>query len=149
MRARLALIILATSGCAHHGARAAAEPDYRPIAGEPAPPHAALYADCLADAVAHRTYERAHDADTEVLMFHCHGAPARAFFDALGPWSARIGSQTIRQGRTYRSTNRVQHDLFGVDVCSAYATAGLAEPPIDEASCTISLNAGPFLVGAP
>ena len=123
-------------GCAHQAPPPRA-PDYTPIAGEVAPPQAALYADCLADAIARQAYERAHDADTELILFHCSGAAARAFYDGLGAWSARIDSAFTRGGRSYRATARVVANLFGVDHCS---TDGAGDH-----ACTITLNAGAFL----
>lgn len=122
------------------GSRASAPstpaPDYRPVDAEPAPPNAKLYAACLADATANDRYQRAHDPDTSLLLFTCTGEPARAFFDGLAAWSARIGSQFEHAGRTFRSTARVQENLFGVDYC---ATDGTTH------ECVITLNVGDFV----
>lgn len=111
-------------------------PDYRPVAAEPAPANAKLYADCLANAAANSRYHRAHDEDTSLLLFTCTGEPARAFFDGLAAWSARVGSEFEHEGRTFRSTARVQQNLFGVDYC---ATDG------SEHECVITLNVGDFV----
>ena len=73
----------------------------------------------------------------ELILFTCTGAPAHAFYDALGPWSARIGSAFEHDGRVYRSTAKVQANLFGVDSCS---TANGADP-----RCVLTFNAGDFL----
>jgi hypothetical protein len=113
-----------------------AVPQYRAIATEPAPPQAALYANCLASAAAAHHVARAHDPDTTLLVFTCDGEPAHAFFDGLAAWSARIGSEFQYEGRTYRSTVRVRRDLFGVDYC---ATDG------QQHECVITLNVGEFL----
>jgi hypothetical protein len=110
----------------------AAQPSYAPIPLEPAPPHAALYGDCLADAIASHRVAHAADASTSLLVFTCRGAPARAFFDGLAAWSAQQHSEFVYGGRTFRSTARVRHDLFGVDYCSAE-------------ECVISFNAGDFV----
>ena len=64
---------------------------------------------------------------------------ARAFYDALGPWSARIGSAFDHDGRSYRATARVQANMFGVDSCSAAAGA--------DHRCVLTFNAGDFLDG--
>jgi len=113
-------------------------PDYAPLAGEPAPPHARLYADCLAQAAGNGTYRRAADGGgDELILFTCTGAPAQAFYDALGPWSAQIGSGFEHDGRSYRSTAKVQANLFRVDSCSA---AGGADH-----RCVLTFNAGDFL----
>lgn len=126
---------LLVAACAAR-APVAEAPDYRPITATPAPLQAALYTDCLADAIANHRYARATDPSTTLLLFTCSGAPARAFYDGLAIWSARIGSQFESGGRTYRSTSRVRHDLFGVDYCAT-----------DHAmyECAITLNAGAFL----
>lgn len=118
-------------GCGARAVAPTAAPDFRPVAIEPAP-RAALYADCLADAVANQRYGRATDPDTTLLLFTCSGPSARAFFDGLAEHSAKVGSEFQRDGKTYRSTARVRRDLFGVDYCSA-----------DE--CVITLNAGDFV----
>ncbi len=113
-------------------------PDYAPIAGDPAPLNARLYADCLGQAATAGTYRRASDGGgDELILFTCTGAPARAFHDALGPWSARIGSAFEHDGRAYRSTASVQTNLFGVDLCS---TSGGADH-----RCVLTFNAGDFL----
>jgi hypothetical protein len=110
--------------------------DLRPIAAQDAPPEAGLYAACLADAAASHRYGHARDATTSLILFTCTGEPARAFYDALGAWSARIGSQYERAGRTYRATAAVRANLFGVDYC---ATDGAQH------ECVITLNAGSFV----
>lgn len=111
-------------------------PDYALIPVEPSP-RAALYADCIAQATANRSYGRAHDRDTELVVFTCTGAPARAFYEGLAARSAEVGSEWTFDGRTWRSTNRVQRDLFGADWCSTDPQTGHR--------CVISLNAGAFL----
>lgn len=135
MRSLLSVVV-ALAGCAHSHT-VARQPDYAPIAGEAAPARGALYADCLAQASTQRTYRRAHDADTELLLFTCHDAPARAFYEGLAGWSASIDSQFTQAGRTYRSTTKVRENLFGVDYCSTDG-AGSYE-------CVVTLNAGAFL----
>ena len=111
--------------------------DFVPIPAEPNPPQAKLYADCIGQAAGAGTYVRAHDASTELLLFTCTGAPARAFYDGLAAHSAKVGSEAVHNGRTFRSTNPVQRNLFGVDYCS---TDGA-----DDYRCVVTLNAGSFL----
>jgi len=111
-------------------------PDYRPISGEAASARAALYVDCLAEATAQRRVQHVHDPDTSLLLFTCTGEPARAFYNGLAEWSAKIGSQFQHEARTYRSTARVRQNLFGVDYC---ATDGTTH------ECVITLNAGEFV----
>lgn len=126
------------SACAHGASTVPMAPDYSPIVGSPAPANARLYADCIAQAAANNTFVRASDGgDDTLILFTCTGAPATAFYDALGPWSAQIGSAFEREGRSYRSTAKVQRNLFGVDVCSAVGDA--------DHRCVLTFNAGDFL----
>ncbi len=114
-------------------------PDYRELVGEPASAHARLYADCLKQAAETGSYRQALDGGgDELLLLTCTGLPAAAFYTALGPWSATIGSEFQDDGRTYRSTARVQRNLFGVDHCSAADDA--------DHRFVLSFNAGDFLV---
>lgn len=98
-------------------------------------PQARLYADCLQQATQLNTYGRAADADTEMVRFNCMGAPAQAFWTALDAWSLQQDSRWERDGWSYRSTNRVQQNLFGVDFCSSDGEAY---------HCVIHLNVGEF-----
>jgi hypothetical protein len=107
--------------------------DYRPVTTSAAPPEGALYAHCLA-ATDH--YAHARDGDTSLLLFTCAGDPARAFYEGLAAWSARIGSEFTAAGRTFRSTTRVRHDLYGVDYCATDGTSY---------ECLITLNVGAFV----
>lgn len=130
----------ALAACAHGSEPAAIAPDYAPIAGDPAPPNARYYADCIGQAATSGAYRRAADGGgDELLLFTCTGAPARAFYDALGAWSAARDSAFEHDGRSYRSTAKVVANLFGVDSCSAAAGA--------DHRCVITFNAGDFLDG--
>jgi hypothetical protein len=134
----VAAVASLASACAHAPSPAAAPPDYAPLVGDPAPPHARLYADCFRQAAETGSYRRAADGGgEELLLFTCTGAPARAFYEALGPWSAQIDSAFEHDGRSYRSTARVLANMFGVDSCSARDGA--------DHRCVISFNAGDFL----
>jgi len=130
-------LFAALSACAHAPETAMAPADYTPIVGDPAPPHARLYADCISQAAGTGAYRRAANGGDELILFTCTGAPARAFYDALGPWSAQIGSAFEQDGRSYRSTAKVQANMFGVDSCSAVGDA--------DHRCVITFNAGDFV----
>lgn len=133
----LAAPLLLVAACAHAPQTASpVPPDFSPVATSDAP-RARLYADCIAQSATVGSYGRAHDPDTELVLFTCTGAPARAFYDGLADWSARVGSEAVNGGRTFRSTNPVRRDLFGVDYCS---TDGAGDY-----RCVITLNAGAFL----
>jgi hypothetical protein len=135
-----AALAVALTACAHGPEPVAVAPDYAPIASDPAPPNARFYADCIGQAAASGAYRRAADGGgDELILFTCTGEPARAFYDALGPWSARIDSAFQHDGRSYRSTARVEANMFGVDSCSALGGA--------DHRCVITFNAGDFLDG--
>ena len=139
-RALILTALLGTAACAHGPEEAVGPPDYAPIAGDPAPPHARLYADCLGQAAANGSYRRTADGGgDELILFTCTGIPARVFYEALGPWSAKVGSEFVHDGRVHRSTAPVERNLFGVDSCSAASGA--------DHRCVISFNAGDFLDG--
>lgn len=130
-------VLLTAAACAHAPDTPPGPPDYAPVVTDATAPHARLYADCIAQSAAAGTYARAHQGDTELVLFTCTAAPARAFYDGLADWSARIGAEAVSDGQTFRSTNPVQRDLFGVDYCSTDGAGDYL--------CVISLNAGPFL----
>lgn len=137
--AAAAVLLAALTACAHAPGAGRAAPDHTPITGDPAPPNARYYADCIGQSTATGDFRRASDGGDELILFTCTGAPARAFYDALGPWSARIGSAFDHDGRGYRSTAKVVANMFGVDSCSAAAGA--------DHRCVITFNAGDFLDG--
>ena len=137
----IASLLLALGACAHAPDATPIAPDYTPIAGDPAPPNARYYADCIGQAAASGAFRRASDGGgDELILFTCTGAPARAFYDALGPWSVRLGSGFLHNGRSYRSTAKVVANMFGVDSCSVNASD--ADP-----RCVLTFNAGDFLDG--
>ncbi|NJC42476.1 hypothetical protein GGQ87_002771 [Brevundimonas alba] len=136
--ALIAAVASLASACAHAPTASVAAPDFSPIVSESAPAHARLYADCFRQAADTGSYRRASDGGgDELLLFTCTGTPAKAFYDALGPWSAEIGSAFEQGGRTYRSTAQVVANMFGVDSCSALDGA--------DHRCIITFNAGDFL----
>ena len=104
-------------------------------AGDPAPPQARLYADCISQSVATGSFDRAGG----FIRFRCDGAPARAFYDGLAAWSAKIGSEITVDGRTWRATQKVHKDLSGLDYCWHAPTANPAY------GCTTVFNAGDFI----
>ena len=141
--ATLMMVVLAAAttlaACATTEVGPPPAPDFSEVTITPAPAHAAFYAACFRQAIDARTYGRASDGGgDELLLFRCDGEPAGAMFAARGPWSAQIGSEWRTDGRVWRSTAKVQRNLFGVDYCSA-TDAG------KDARCVISFNAGDFL----
>ena len=129
---------LSTCGCATMRAEPPTSPDFSEIPTDAAPASARFYADCFEQAIASNAYRRADDGGgDELLLFTCTGAPARAFFDALGPWSASHQSEFMMGDRLARSTARVQRNLYGADYCSARNG--------QDHRCVISFNAGDFI----
>ena len=103
--------------------------------GEPAPAQARLYADCLAASATAGTYQK--EPGVDLLRLTCAGAPARAFYDGLATWSTTEGSQITAESRTWRYTQKIEKDPFGLDDCS---TDGAGDY-----RCTIILTVGKFL----
>lgn len=129
---------VAVAGCATTpNAGPGAAPDYTPLVTQPHP-RAALYVDCIAQATAAGAYGYAESDGNVRLLFTCTGAPARAFYNGLAARSAAIGSEAQSGGRTFRTTEVIERDLFGVDYCS---TGGP-----DDFRCIVSLNTGAALL---
>lgn len=129
------LAALALSACATSGGapdQPAGPPSLVASAGQPAPPQAKFYADCIAQSAGANTYDR----EANLIRFHCTGAPAQAFYDGLAAYSAEIGSEHTGDGRTVRATQKLERNLFGVDHCWKSA---------DAYGCTLVFNAGAYL----
>lgn len=135
-RLLVCLAAAAAAACASTPGEEAAVPDFTPIRGEPLNERSRLYVDCVRQAAVEGEVDRTTDADSHLIRFTCSGAPARAFYDALAPWSAQRDSQWAAGGRTGRSTEKVRRDLFGVDHCW---TDGGADH-----RCVVVLNTGRF-----
>lgn len=114
-------------------------PSLKEAPGLPAPPQARLYANCVAQAATAGTYDR--DATLNVIRFRCEGAPARAFYEGLGPWAAQIGSELVGEGRTWRFGSKIERDPSGLDYCT--------EGDGDDWRCAVVLNVGEFLAWKP
>ncbi len=135
------VVFMGLSACAHSGEPVAAGPDLAPITTVPAPAHARLYADCIGQGIDTGSYARAHDPSTELLVFTCTGAPARALYDALAERSRIAGSEYSLDGRTLRTTEPIQRDRFGADGCSWDGAT--------DWRCDIALRTGTFLTDEP
>ncbi len=114
-------------------------PDLTRITGTPAPSRGKIYADCLAQAAGAGAYDRTADKDTHLLRFKCFGVPAKAFYDELAVWSTAHHSEWAADGRTWRSTGKIVHSLFGTDYCSTDGASDF--------QCEITVNVGNFLDG--
>lgn len=92
---RLALLALLTlAGCATSAAPPAGPPSLAITPGEPAPPQARFYADCIVQSTQAQSYDR----EANVIRFNCDGAVAQAFFDGLGAWSAESVLKSTKMG---------------------------------------------------
>ncbi|MFN3668167.1 MAG: hypothetical protein ACK4VY_02590 [Brevundimonas sp.] len=131
----------ALSACAHAPEAVEGPPNYAPLATQTAGPLARLYADCIRQAAETGAFGQVIDGGEELLLFTCSGRVAAVFYAALGPHSERMDSAFAQGGRSYRSTAKVQRDLIGVDHCSVAADGR-------EPRCTLTFNAGDFLVAA-
>lgn len=129
---------LSACATAEHMSMPPGPPTVTRTPGEPAPTQAKLYADCLAASAAAGTYQK--EPGVDLLRLTCAGAPARAFYDGLATWSATEGSQISAEGRTWRYTQKIERDPFGLDDCS---TDGAGDY-----RCTIILTVGKFLSAA-
>lgn len=134
--------LLAAAACAHAPeASSPVAPDYTPLDAQPAGHHARHYADCIRQAAENGTFSQVIDGGDELLLFTCTGRVAATFYEALGPHSERMDSGWQRDGRSYRSTARVQRDLIGVDYCSIGNDG-------QQPQCVLTFNAGDFLIAA-
>ena len=136
------LIALAVAGCLAACATApdaadSGPPSIGPVVTVGAPANARLYANCIGQAAEAGAYAHAFDDSTDLLLFTCTGQPAREFYEGLATRSAAVGAEYQSEGRTWRATNAVRRNLFGVDYCSHGSG--------DDYACVISLNTGAFI----
>lgn len=135
------LLTASLAACASTPDTPYALPDYSPIAGDIVPPQGRLIIDCIDAATSAGTYDRVQNDDTRMIRFSCSGPVARAFYDGLAEHSAALGSQFEFGGQVYRSTEKVERDLFAVDHCVIDHTGS--------AHCVVNLNIGSFLASVP
>lgn len=129
--------LLALSACASAPKEEApgGPPDIRLTEALQAPAQARLYAECISQAAETGVYNRERDGG--VLRFTCTGATAKWFYDALGTWSAKVGSEYVADGLTWRFSKKLIKDSYGVDGCSKDAAG--------DYRCVVILNVGPFI----
>jgi hypothetical protein len=140
-RLAVAATLLSAAACAHATPDLAPPvvADYTPLVEQPTGPHARLYAECIQQAAGSGAYRQVIDGGEELLLFTCTGPLAQSFYNALGPHSAAMGAGFTQDGRSARSTARVQKNLIGVDYCSVDASGG-------DPRCVLTFNAGDFLI---
>ena len=137
MRGLTAGLMFLVGACASapEAAAPSGSPDVRLTEGLTAPPQARLYAECIAQAAETGAYQRERDGKT--LRFTCTGPTATWFFEALGPWSAKAGSEYAGDGGTWRFSKKLIKDSYGVDGCLRDAAG--------EHLCVVILNVGEFI----
>jgi len=128
-----AALVLATSACASGPGEPSQPPSLVEAAGQPAPPQARFYNDCIRQAITTGRVDR----EGATLRYRCTDGPARAFYDGLAAWSAQERSEVVGDGRTWRFTSRMERDPSGLDFCS---TSGP-----EDYRCTVVLRVGKFL----
>lgn len=137
MRAVGVAALLALSACASAPKEDApsGRPDVRLTEGLQATPQARLYAECISQAAETGSYSRERDGST--LRFTCTGGIAKWFYDALGPWSAKEGSEYASDALTWRFSKKLIKNSYGIDGCS-HDAAG-------DYRCVVILNTGLFI----
>jgi len=143
MKARTYLALLCgamlASACATSDGEDTA-PDYAPIQTLPMTDNGRLILACLKQSMDTGALGRISDSESSALIrFTCVGAPATALFEALGPRSAEMDSEFTIDGVVHRSSEQIQENLYGADVCRVRASGGH--------ECEINLNLGGFLNG--
>ena len=136
--AAAALLVLAA--CATSEGEVLGPPSLEVSEDLPAPERAELYADCITHSAAEHSYFR-ETRDPTLLRFSCDGDVAQRFFEGLGAYSARVGSEMVVGQHTWRFTQPIQRDLVGLDYCLR-DDADAAAPTHQ---CTVVLNVGEFL----
>jgi hypothetical protein len=140
------LAMLALNGCATVDAPdGASAPDLGPIAGQPVSAHGYLVVACVNQAIQNQSFDMIEEADGEnhMVRFQCDGGPATMLFNALAARSAAIGSQWSAGTVLYRSTERIEHDLYGSDLCWRDIAASDSRAAIH--GCQFNLNLGAFI----
>lgn len=129
--------LLALSACASAPKEEApgGPPDVRLTEGLQATPQARLYAECIAQSAETGEYYRERDGGT--LRFVCTGGVAKWFYDSIGPWSAKEGSEYAADGLTWRFSKKLIRNSYGIDGCSKDAAG--------DYRCVIILNTGEFI----
>ncbi len=128
-----ALATLTLAACATKAEIPAGPPSLVEGVGSAPPAQARFYSACIIYAAAQGNVDRIGNT----LRYRCGGAPAQAFYEGLGAFSAELGSEYQGEGRTYRVTQKLQSDLSGVDFCFRDAAGAYG--------CTVVLNVGAFL----
>ncbi len=100
-----------------------------------APPQARFYADCIAQAAETGAYNTERDGGT--LRFTCTGEVAKTFYNGLQKRSADVGSEYVADGLTWRFSNKLIKDSYGVDGCSSNGAGAY--------QCVVILNVGDFV----
>ena len=130
------------SACATRPDEPQAAPDYTRFPDLAMTDNGRLVVACVEQALDAGHYHRISDGeDSGLIRFVCSDDAAEALFVALGPRSAEIGSEFEVDGVLHRSSERVQTNLYGVDLCRRM-NVGITSPNY---RCEINLNLGGFI----
>lgn len=137
MRFCAVIAALVLGACASSPAEEPAGPPSLVIAaGQPAPPQAQFYIDCITQAAAANTFDR----EENVLRFRCQGDVAQRFYDGLAAHSAAMGTQMAGDdGVIWRFTSEIRENPSFLDFCRRTMDVRY--------DCTVVLNVGEFLAG--
>lgn len=144
MRIAAIPLILSLTACAT-APGAAGGPDLTLLPSQSLPPNGRLMLDCVAFAVkadspaaTPGTVSAVRKGDAGLMRFTCAGPVAEALFDGLAERSGRLGSEWSEDdgATTARATERVNEDLYGVDVCRRSRS---------QTWCEVHLNVGDFM----
>lgn len=133
---------LALGGCATMGggggSEAASAPDFTPVPGQAVSGNGYLVIACVNQAIERQSFDMVgeQDGDNRMIRFTCDGGPALMLFNALAERSAAIGSEWTEGAVVQRSTERVERDLYGSDICTRDSEAY---------RCQFNLNLGGFI----
>jgi len=130
-------VVLALAACGGSPPPQPVAPDYSPVPGQAVTTGGQMVVGCVRQAIQADRYDMiGDDGESRLIRFTCEGAEAQRLFDALAVRSAEIGSEWVDAGVTFRSTERIQQNLYGADMCSRDG-AGYR--------CTFNLNLGGFI----
>jgi hypothetical protein len=142
----LAVVLSGLMGCATAGPREAppTTPDLTPISGQALSATGLQVLACVRQAWTAGTFDMVgDDGESRLVRFTCQGAEANVLFDALAQRSAAINSEWTQGSATYRSTERIEHSLYGVDLCRRQASPD--QTGSADYQCQFNLNLGGFI----
>lgn len=137
----LGAVLVFLCACVSSGANRPAAPILTPPLGGPVTANGTLYVRCLSEAIDGQHVDVESDKSNHLLRFTCRGEAAHRLYDGLAARSTAQHAEWTREGKTLRSTQKIERDLFGSDYCSFDGGTSY--------ECSIVLNVGQFLSQEP